>query len=196
MLWHKHQLDCTTLIRPWIDDWRGVGGDEGLATDGLITEDSSSWSARAGSNRLLNPDPTNKDIELCCSSSFNLSGSGLLTAKCFFVFYYSAVLLSQPVVLAQLQRYMMSPNRVQSQVGILSLSSLGWKRRHTVKVHAGGDGCYFLLNGFAANDVLRGVTGAALTAKGKIVKSDSLRNLSGVQSQCRVFVQIKNEYLK
>lgn len=68
-----------------------------------------------------------------------------------------------PVVLAELQQYTVSPNGVQSR-SILSLW-LSWKWRLTVKVHAGRDGCYFSLNSFTADDVLRGVTAAALTAK-------------------------------
>lgn len=130
---------------------------------GLITEDSSSSSTRADSNHLRSPDPTNKDISLCFSSSLYVYGSSVLAAKRFFFFLSCHSFTVVPVVLAELQQYTVSPNGVQSR-GILSLW-LSWKWRLTVKVHAGKDGCYFLLNSFTADDVLRGVTAAALTAK-------------------------------
>lgn len=131
ILWHKHQFNCTTLIRPWIDDWRGS---EGVTTEVWLLEDSFSSSTRAQSKRLLSPDPTpNAETKTFCfvlfsPSSFNVYGSSVLTARCFLLCHNFTVM---PVVLAGLQQYMVSANGVQSR-GILSLL-LGWKWRHTVK---------------------------------------------------------------
>lgn len=96
MLWHKHQLDCTTLIR--IDEWREsrVGWGWGVA----LYWDSSSLSTRAEKKQLPECRSKsccrNKDTSICFPSSLNVYRSAVFTAKCFLSCHNFTVMPSCP----------------------------------------------------------------------------------------------------
>lgn len=85
MLWHKHQLDCTTLIR--IDEWRGREG-------GSLLRRSLHHRAHV----LKGPNPSHPDPTHTAETSTFISPPHLMSTDPLFsrqiAFYYVTILLS------------------------------------------------------------------------------------------------------